>query len=137
MGQAMPRCRCAAASSLSAGRLRNAVNVDALIDPPHAAPSFSAVASPCMFSPGPAPPARIGPNDPPLSEIARWKSPLASGEAASWLTAMPPADSPKIVTLPESPPKAAMFFCTHQSRNHVEQTVVARHVVFALGCQLR
>ena len=53
-----------------------------------------------------------GPNEPPLWEMAPWKSPLARGEAASMLTAMPPADSPKIVTLPGSPPKAAMLFFT-------------------------
>jgi hypothetical protein len=38
---------------------------------------------------------------------------LAKGEADSMLTAMPPADSPKMVTFPGSPPKAAMFFFTH------------------------
>ena len=67
-----------------------------------------------MFSPGP-PLARTGPNDPPLSEMAAWNSPLASGEAHSWLTAIAPADSPKIVTRPGLPPKLAMFFCTQCS----------------------
>ena len=56
-----------------------------------------------------------GPKLPPLSEMAPVKSPLASGEAASMLTAIPPADSPKIVTRPGSPPNAAMFFFTHCS----------------------
>ncbi len=65
-----------------------------------------------MFSPGP-PAGRGGPKDPPLSEIAPSNRPLASGEAHSWLTAMPPADSPKIVILLGSPPKAAMLFLIH------------------------
>ena len=51
----------------------------------------------------------------PLSPIARWISPLASGDTTSALTANEPADSPKIVTLPGSPPKAAMLSCTHCS----------------------
>ena len=54
-----------------------------------------------------------GPNEPPLSEMAPWKSPLASGDAHNMLTAMPPADSPKIVTFFGSPPNAAIFFFTH------------------------
>ena len=65
-----------------------------------------------MFSPGMVG-RRGGPNDPPLSEIAPWNNPFASGEAHSMLTAMPPADSPKMVTFCGLPPKAAMFFLTH------------------------
>ena len=38
------------------------------------------------------------------------KTQIASGDALNWLTAMPPADSPMIVTLPGLPPKAAIFF---------------------------
>jgi len=41
------------------------------------------------------------------------KSPLAFGEARKALTAVPPPDYPKIVTLDGSPPKALMFFETH------------------------
>jgi hypothetical protein len=51
----------------------------------------------------------------PLSPMAPWTSPFASGVATMALTEKEPADSPKIVTLPGSPPKAAMFFCTHLS----------------------
>ena len=51
----------------------------------------------------------------PLSPMALCTSPLASGETTSALTANEPADSPKIVTLPGSPPKAAMLSCTHWS----------------------
>ena len=47
--------------------------------------------------------------------MALWKSPAASGEAISALTANDPADSPKIVTLPGSPPNAAMLSFTHCS----------------------
>src|SRR5208282_281857 len=70
-----------------------------------AAPSFSATARGGTFSP-PSFESLGGANDPPLSEMAPWKSPLASGEAASMLTEIPPADSPKIVTRFGSPPKA-------------------------------
>ena len=35
---------------------------------------------------------------PPLSQIARWYKPLASGDALRMLTDSPPADSPKMVT---------------------------------------
>ena len=38
-----------------------------------------------------------------------------SGEAISALTEIDPADSPAMVTRLGSPPKAAMFFCTHRS----------------------
>ena len=51
----------------------------------------------------------------PLSPMARWNRPCESGDAMSALTAKEPADSPKIVTLPGSPPNAAMFFFTHCS----------------------
>jgi hypothetical protein len=51
----------------------------------------------------------------PLSTIARWNSPLARGIDSSVATLMAPADSPKTVTLPGSPPKAPMFSCTHSS----------------------
>ena len=48
----------------------------------HATPASSAALRGCMFSPGP-PPARTGPNEPPLSEMAASNNPLASGEAQS------------------------------------------------------
>ena len=51
----------------------------------------------------------------PLSAIALWNSPLATGEPASLPTIAAPADSPKIVTLFGSPPNAAMFAFTHFS----------------------
>ncbi len=54
-----------------------------------------------------------GANDPPLSEIAFANRPLAAGEAASMDTEMPPADSPKMVTLFSSPPNWAMLSFTH------------------------
>ena len=49
----------------------------------------------------------------PLSPIARWNNPFASGEAINSLTENDPALSPKIVTFPGSPPNAAIFFFTH------------------------
>ena len=47
--------------------------------------------------------------------MALWKRPFASGDVIIVNTDPPPADSPKMVTFPASPPKAAMFFCTHFS----------------------
>ena len=47
--------------------------------------------------------------------MALWKSPRASGEATRVFTEPPPADSPKIVTFPGSPPKAATLSLTHRS----------------------
>ena len=47
--------------------------------------------------------------------MALWKSPRASGEATRVFTEPPPADSPKMVTLSGSPPKAAMLSRTHFS----------------------
>jgi hypothetical protein len=52
---------------------------------------------------------------PPLSLIARWKSPRLAGETTCRQTSCEPADSPKIVTLFGSPPNAAMFLRTHSS----------------------
>ena len=51
----------------------------------------------------------------PLSLIARWNSPFATGDPARPPTMAAPADSPKIVTLFGSPPKAAMFVFTQRS----------------------
>jgi hypothetical protein len=51
----------------------------------------------------------------PLSVIAFWNRPLATGEPTSMPTIAAPADSPKIVTLLGSPPKLAMFALTHVS----------------------
>jgi len=58
--------------------------------------------------------ARLGVgNKAPLSPMARWNSPLASGDAMSALTASEPADSPAMVTWSGSPPNARMFRLTH------------------------
>ena len=47
--------------------------------------------------------------------IAAEKRPLAGGEASSEQTAIPPADSPAIVTLDGLPSKAGMLACVHLS----------------------
>ena len=47
--------------------------------------------------------------------IARLNSPFATGDPTSPPTIAAPADSPKMVTLPGLPPKAAMFRCTQRS----------------------
>ena len=51
----------------------------------------------------------------PLWVMARRKRPSARGTARSVPTLIAPADSPKIVTLSGSPPKAAMLSRTHSS----------------------
>ena len=51
----------------------------------------------------------------PLSPIARWNNPFASGLATSTFTLHDPADSPKMVTRFGSPPNTSIFFCTHSS----------------------
>lgn len=58
---------------------------------------------------------RVGAISAPLSPMAPAIRSFESGEAISALTAIDPADSPAIVTFRGSPPKAAMFFCTHCS----------------------
>ena len=50
----------------------------------------------------------------PLSAIAWENRPRAVGEAMFAQTLAPPADSPKIVTLPGSPPNANALFCTQR-----------------------
>ncbi len=50
----------------------------------------------------------------PLSAIARWNSPLAEGMAIRVETFPAPPDSPKMVTLPGSPPKRAMLSWTQR-----------------------
>ena len=85
---------------------------------PNFVPCCSAVAS------GIAPSLRL--KKAPLSPIALWKRPLVSGVATSAFTENDPADSPKIVTLPGSPPNAAMLSFTHfRDGDLVEQAVVA------------
>ena len=49
----------------------------------------------------------------PLCGMALWNSPRAAGRPRSVPTLMPPADSPKMVTLAGSPPKAEMLSRTH------------------------
>ena len=51
----------------------------------------------------------------PLCEIALANRPRARGSDSSVVTLIAPADSPKMVTLPGSPPNAAMLSRTHSS----------------------
>src|SRR4030043_260417 len=46
---------------------------------------------------------------------AQWNKPWAEGMPISILTFAPPPDSPKIVTLPVSPPKASILSRIHSS----------------------
>jgi hypothetical protein len=72
----------------------------------------SPAASACASGAG----ARLGEgNIAPLSPMTRLNSPLPSGEAMSALAASEPADSPAIVILSGSPPKAAMLRFTQPS----------------------
>ena len=50
-----------------------------------------------------------------LSAIPFANRPRASGEVIRYITLSAPADSPAMVTLAGSPPKAAMFSFTHVS----------------------
>ena len=50
-----------------------------------------------------------------LCAIARWNRPMADGMTRRDAIAPAPADSPKTVTRPGSPPKAAMFSWTQRS----------------------
>ncbi len=51
----------------------------------------------------------------PLSAMARWNSPFASGDAVRACVFDAPADWPPTVTLPGSPPNPAMWSCTQRS----------------------
>ena len=108
----MPRWRRPASITFSAGSARSSFNDGAPAALAISAPDASASARTRMFSPGTGD-LLLGPNEPPLCEIAPWKSPFARGDAQSMLTAMPPADSPKIVTRFGSPPNAAMLRWIH------------------------
>ena len=66
--------------------------------------------------------------------MTRAKSPLASGEAISALVACEPADSPAIVTLSGSPPKAATLRLNPLQRgDKVEKAVGAGRMMFGFG----
>ena len=100
----------AAASRSAAGLARSAASESAPSELANVTPRSSATASGASGS-VPLPAVKNAP----LSPIARWNSPRASGDAMSALTENEPADSPKIVTLPGSPPNAAMLSCTQRS----------------------
>ena len=57
----------------------------------------------------------ILPVNPPLSPIAPANNPFDNGDAICAHTEIDPANSPAIVTRAGSPPKAAIFCCTHTS----------------------
>src|ERR1035437_6356844 len=98
--------------SWSGATLRNSAMDEAPALLAKASPPRSASARRFKFSPGKVV-GRGGPSESPLCEIAPVKHPLACGDAHNMLTEIPPADSPKMVTLLGSPPNAAMFFFTH------------------------
>ena len=58
----------------------------------------------------------------PLSELARRKRPLASGDPTNPAFIAAPAESPMMVTRLGSPPKAAMFFFTHRSASAISMS---------------
>ena len=94
-----------ASSRARAGMARNAASVGFPIALANCAPMFSASGSVIMR-------AKKTAQD---SAIAPLTSPLASGDAASALTAPHPADCPNMVTWFGSPPNWAMLFRTHWS----------------------
>ena len=95
----------ATACTASALAARMASGVGAAPSPSSASTNRSPADS--ISALGWAPP--LDPKPPPLSPMAAWKRPRASGVAISWLTLHEPADSPKMATREGSPPKAAMF----------------------------
>ena len=115
----------------SAGAARSSASVFAPTLRMNSRPSASA------FTSGAG--ARLGEaNIAPLSPITRANSPLASGEAMSALAASEPADSPAIVTLSGSPPKAAMLRFTHLERSdEIEHAVIAGGAMFQFGGEFR
>src|SRR6266481_2693903 len=85
-------------------RLRRQATVAVLVE--SLQPSAATIAAPCCSAP-----LRVGSGEAhgPLSVMACRNSPVALGEKILEQTLMPPADSPKIVTLLGSPPKAEIF----------------------------
>ncbi len=104
MGLAPPELIVAEPSTVLAGTARKAAGSSEVTPQPlaAAAPAASAVLKSAK-SLRPAPD----------STIALWNRPRALGDSIRKFTAMPPADSPKMVTLPGSPPKPAMLAFTH------------------------
>ena len=96
----------AASSSFSALTARNSASDFA----PSAAANLTPSRSACSSGT-----ARNVPRIEPLSPIAPAIKPFDKGEAIWALTETEPADSPAIVTRRGSPPKAAMFRCTHRN----------------------
>ena len=85
-----------------------------------------AAAAPFTSSPQPAASANLEPRcsansrgatvrNGPLSKIARWNSPALAGDMTRAAVLVDPADWPPTVTLPGSPPNAAMLRCTQRS----------------------
>ena len=103
---------------VSAGSLRSAARAEASSP---STPTLFANARPTCSPEGGPPgawpltrrPGLMLPRPPPDSTIALWNSPLAAGVVIRVWIENPPADSPKMVTFPGSPPKAPMFRCTH------------------------
>jgi hypothetical protein len=90
---------CSLARSISSADFAlRAANESAPSDVATLAPAFSMSANFAM-----------GAKFAPLSPMARWNSPLVSGDATRRFTLHDPADSPKIVTRFGSPPNCAMF----------------------------
>ena len=85
-------------TSFSAGTARSAFSEST----PRA---FASARPPCSTSASRV----VRANCPPLSPIALWNKPFASGVACVVLTLQEPADSPKIVTFAGLPPQDAMF----------------------------
>ena len=77
------------------------------------APAFSAKATPVFSACAKGTGDIVGLIPAPLSPIAPAIKPFERGEAIWTDTEAEPADSPAMVTLDASPPKAAMFFFTH------------------------
>src|SRR3546814_3411891 len=76
----------------------------------------------------------------PLIVIALWNRSFAAGIAIKVAIFAPPPDWPKTVTLPGSPPKAAMFRRTHcsaairRSEEHTSELQSLMRISYAVFC---
>ena len=106
-GRLLPSSAVAATSSVAAMSSNDAWSHDATPNiEARRSPARSASSTVCTCTP-------------PLCTMARRKRPRAAGQPSSAATLKPPADSPKMVTLSGSPPKAAMFSCTQSQRGNL------------------
>ena len=112
----LPASALDAASTSAALAARMAASASSVFP---AIPSAAATRRPCDSAASQPRAASASGRSQPLIQLlwamAPWNSPSACGTSMTDMTAPPPADSPKIVTRPGSPPNVAMLSRTHSS----------------------